>query len=91
MRKKGFSVPNLKTDIILGISIQCGLRNRPLNTCKGLKDACEVEEASFRYREQLNQKHQAGDGGGDHREDHERLDRLQPVWGRRSDKTCETR
>lgn len=51
------------------------------NTCKGLKEACEVEEASFGNREELTHKHQEGDGAEDHREDHESLDRLQPVCG----------
>lgn len=48
-------------------------------TCKGLAEASEVEEPSPGQGDQLAQEHQEGDGGEDHREDHEGLDRLQPV------------
>lgn len=48
-------------------------------TCEGLTEACEVEEASSGHGEELTQEHQEGDGGEDHREDHEGLDGLQPV------------
>lgn len=63
---------------------------KPLHTCKGLTEACEVEEASSGHCEQLTQKNQEGDGGEDHREDHEGLDRLQPVWERWSHNECKT-
>lgn len=48
-------------------------------TCKGLAEASEVEESSLGQRDELTQEHQEGDGGEDHRQDHEGLDRLQPV------------
>lgn len=48
-------------------------------TCKGLAEAREVEESSHGHGDQLAHKHQEGDGGEDHGEDHEGLDRLQPV------------
>lgn len=48
-------------------------------TCKGLAEASEVEESSLGHGDQLTQEHQEGDGGEDHGEDHEGLDRLQPV------------
>lgn len=54
-----------------------------LQTCKGLAEASEVKESSFGQRDELTQKHQEGDGGEDHWEDHEGLDRLQPVLERR--------
>lgn len=55
-------------------------KKKSLNTCKGLTEACDVEQASSGHGEQLTQKNQEGDRGEDHREDHEGLDRLQPVW-----------
>lgn len=59
------------------------LANRTvLQTCKGLAEASEVEESSLGHGDQLTQEHQEGDGGEDHGEDHEGLDRLQPVLGR---------
>lgn len=54
------------------------------HTCECLTEACEVEELTFGYGEQLNKEDQEGDGGEDHRQDHESLDGLQPVWERRA-------
>ena len=62
---------------------ECLLKNIS-NTCKGLTESWEVEEFSFGYNEQLNQERQEGDGGENNREDHESLDRAQPIWERRS-------
>lgn len=45
-----------------------------------MTEACEVEELALGYGQQLNQEDQEGDGGEDHRQDHETLDGLQPVW-----------
>lgn len=62
---------SLSDVILIVFGLQC--------TCKGLTEACEVEESSFGHGEELAQKNQEGDGGEDHREDHEGLDGLQPV------------
>lgn len=59
--------------------ILCHIQNSFSDTCKGLTETCDVEESSFRDDEQLAQKDHKGHGGEDHREDHEGLDRLQPV------------
>lgn len=45
-----------------------------------MTEACEVEELALGYGQQLNEEDQEGDGGEDHRQDHETLDGLQPVW-----------
>lgn len=49
------------------------------HTCECLTEACEVEELTCGCGEQLNKEDQEGHGGEDHRQDHERLDGLQPV------------
>lgn len=50
-------------------------------TCKHLTQASEVEKSSLGHREQLTQEHQEGDGGEDHRQDHQDLHCLEPLWG----------
>lgn len=60
-------------------SYPCQRKSKSSKTCKGLTKACEVEEASSGHGEQLTQKHQEGERGEDHGQDHEGLDRLQPV------------
>lgn len=39
-------------------SMLCGILKKPSDTCKGLTEACEVEEPSFGHGEQLTQKNQ---------------------------------
>lgn len=48
-------------------------------TCKDLTQASEVKESTLRHGEQLSQEHHEGDGGEDHRENHQDLHRLKPL------------
>lgn len=48
-------------------------------TCKDLTQPGEVEESALGHGEQLTQEHQEGDGGEDHRENHQDLHCLEPL------------
>lgn len=53
-------------------------------TCKDLTKPSEVEESTLRHGEQLTQEHQEGDRGEDHRENHQDLHCLKPLWERKT-------
>lgn len=71
-------IPRVVQDL-LSVEGEDEARGEGCETCKGLTEACEVEESSSGHGEQLAHKSQEGDGGEDHCKDHEGLNGLQPV------------
>lgn len=56
-------------------------------TGKCLADAGEVKESSFRHGEELSQEYQEWNGGENHRQDHQNLDSLKPLWWKQNMET----
>ena len=54
-------------------------RRAGLVTCEDLTEAGKVEETPLGHGEQLAQEHQEGNGGEDHRQNHQHLHGLEPI------------